>query len=167
MKTRDFLIIIIFFFPFFSCNADNPLFFILNKTDSSSSPKSNINSSIKAVNFDLIKELTIKVGEERFLIPTITYKDSNTSNSNQDVTWSSEDPIIVSVDKGKIKALKSGSVIIYAKSNIDASKYYSLLIKVPEEVVQAATNPNNNSTSTTIKPSTPVAQTTVYVTQTV
>ncbi|MFN8674469.1 MAG: Ig-like domain-containing protein [Candidatus Sericytochromatia bacterium] len=142
---------LIFSIPFISCSIDNPIFFILKKIDSNTIEKKET-EYIKNLSVELIKEITIKIGEEKVLVPNITYKDGGTSNSNNEITWVSEKSEVVLVDNlGKIKALNVGSSIVTAKGK-EESKSFSILIKVIEEDKKTAAIPSITP-SISIKPS--------------
>ena len=71
--------------------------------------------------------LTLKVGEEK------TLKESVTGTSDTSVEWKSSDAAIVSVDKGKIKALKKGEATITVTLKIDTTKTATCKVTVTEK----------------------------------
>lgn len=69
--------------------------------------------------------LNLIVGDETTLIATILPEDA----TNKKVIWSSSDAQIVSVDEGKVKAIKEGEVTITATSE-DGGKTATCTVKV-------------------------------------
>ena len=71
--------------------------------------------------------LAMKVGEEK------TLKESVTGTSDTSVEWKSSDTAIVSVDKGKIKALKKGEATITVTLKIDTTKTATCKVTVADK----------------------------------
>ncbi len=71
--------------------------------------------------------LAMKVGEEK------TLKESVTGTSDTSVEWKSSDSAIVSVDKGKVKALKKGEATITVTLKIDTTKTATCKVTVADK----------------------------------
>ena len=71
--------------------------------------------------------LAMKVGEEKNL------KESVTGTSDTSVEWKSSDSAIVSVDKGKVKALKKGEATITVTLKIDTTKTATCKVTVADK----------------------------------
>ena len=71
--------------------------------------------------------LAMKVGEEK------TLKESVTGTSDTSVEWKSSDSAIVSVDKGKVKALKKGEATITVTLMIDTTKTATCKVTVADK----------------------------------
>lgn len=71
--------------------------------------------------------VSMKVGEEK------TLKESVTGTSDTTVEWKSSDTAIVSVDKGKIKALKKGEATITVTLKIDTTKTATCKVTVADK----------------------------------
>ncbi len=130
---RVCLIISFLLFPIISCeNIDNPISLILLGGKSTTIKNESI-SNLKTISVDPIKEIDLKVGDEKILLSTLNYKDGSIEVSNDDIEWLSEPKNIVQIDKtGKLTAIKTGNTIITAKS-IKGAKKVILLIKVTED----------------------------------
>ena len=71
--------------------------------------------------------LAMKVGEEK------TLKESVTGTSDTSVEWKSSDSAIVSVDKGKVKALKKGEATITVTLKVDTTKTATCKVTVSDK----------------------------------
>ena len=71
--------------------------------------------------------VSMKVGEEK------TLKESVTGTSDTSVEWKSSDTAIVSVDKGKIKALKKGEATITVTLKVDTTKTATCKVTVSDK----------------------------------
>ncbi|MBC7473718.1 MAG: Ig-like domain-containing protein [Candidatus Sericytochromatia bacterium] len=130
---RICLIIFFLLFPLISCeNIDNPIGLIFLGGKSITVKNESI-SNLKTISVDPIKEIDLKVGDEKILLSTLNYKDGSIEISNDDIEWLSEPNNIVQIDKtGKLTAIKTGNTIVTAKS-VKGSKKVIILIKVTED----------------------------------
>ena len=71
--------------------------------------------------------VSMKVGEEK------TLKESVTGTSDTSVEWKSSDSAIVSVDKGKVKALKKGEATITVTLKVDTTKTATCKVTVADK----------------------------------
>ena len=71
--------------------------------------------------------LAMMVGEEK------TLKESVTGTSDTSVEWKSSDSAIVSVDKGKVKALKKGEATITVTLKVDTTKTATCKVTVSDK----------------------------------
>ena len=74
--------------------------------------------------------LVLKVGETYDLKATVVGVDTSVSPSNSNVKWTCTPTGIVSVDKGRITALKSGTATVKVTSSDNSGKYAECAVKV-------------------------------------
>lgn len=81
-------------------------------------------------------KLTLKVGEEKTLVPTITGTDSKT------VTWKSSDNAVATVINGKVTAKGEGTATITATAKADTTKTATCTVTVTKADIAVTLDPS-------------------------
>ena len=89
-------------------------------------------------------EITLVVGDEKTLTATVTPEDA----PDKTVTWTSSDPEVVSVDSGKLTALKEGTAVITATAANGKSAQCKVTVEAEAVEFEITLTPSDQSITT-------------------